>query len=632
MKLMPESRHRSIFGYLLVSAVLALGIFCALHGVLAQNMIDTHLLQVLAQLKVLNLTVNNGSPINLTANATTAVAVSFTVTGANGCGPVFYGGNVTATLFLGGVSSSFATACATSSPATSTRSLFGCYVVGTTTNNCPSANSSATANATATFSVWYFAKPTDASSTLYNGWNWGAFVGIVDSSGTTGFATSSGVRMNSLTAIALTTTTLNYGTVVAGADTSSTAQTTTIWNAGNTSTTLSVNGTALVSGANAMPTSSQHYATSTFTYGGSEQSLSSTALAVSGWLWNPAWVVSWATTTSYIASTAYSAGASANGYVYVSGGSISSPTNTVRFAKPSANGTISAWSSTQSLPTSLMGHGMVVMNGYAYIIGGDSTGGSATLTTTVLYAPISATGSIGTWATTTPMPTARAYSPIASYNGYIYAIGGLTCCYGADNAVFFAQPNSSTGQISNWTSTTVLPYSIYEGLAGEAAAYGGRVYVIGGQTDGGGTLSNAVYSAPISATGSLGSWTSTVSYPFAMTGMSVFIDNGLIYGVGGWNGSAATSVVYMAALLNSSTIDGSWNQVSSLPAVRENHAIAATNYSVYVVTGDNGSTNQSTVYFAPIRNKDLFWGLGVPSSTAGGAYSSTITYTAGYSP
>jgi hypothetical protein len=55
-------------------------------------------------------------------------------------------------------------------------------------------------------------------------------------------------------------------------------------NAGNSSTTLQLSGTALTLGLNEIATSSQHYATSSFTFGGSEQVLSGTATAVSGFL------------------------------------------------------------------------------------------------------------------------------------------------------------------------------------------------------------------------------------------------------------------------------------------------------------------------------------------------------------
>jgi hypothetical protein len=72
---------------------------------------------------------------------------------------------------------------------------------------------------------------------------------------------------------------LNASSTTGGAN-----QSTTVQNAGNSSTTLQLSGTALVKGANTIATSSQHYATSSFTFGGVEQQLSSSATAVSGFL------------------------------------------------------------------------------------------------------------------------------------------------------------------------------------------------------------------------------------------------------------------------------------------------------------------------------------------------------------
>ncbi len=218
-------------------------------------------------------TLNHGNAITLTVNTTTTVDVNFTVTDSNGCGDVFYGGNVTTTIFRSGVTS----ACAASD--------LNCYVsVATTTNNCPSATTTtSTANATITLGIYYFAQATDASSSFVSE-NWGAEVRVRDLAGVTSTATSTNRELNTTVGIDVSPATTTYGTVPINSNTGSTNQTTTVKNAGNASTTLKVSGTAMCLGGDCAATSSQHYATSTFTFGGLEQLLSDVDTVVSGFV------------------------------------------------------------------------------------------------------------------------------------------------------------------------------------------------------------------------------------------------------------------------------------------------------------------------------------------------------------
>src|SRR3989344_4004250 len=102
--------------------------------------------------------INSGtSTIVLTPNATTSVAVGYTVTDADGCGDVFYNGNVTTTLYRSGVSGG----------ASCTASNLNCYIkASTSTHSCSApASTSTSANGTTTLEIYYFADATDASST-----------------------------------------------------------------------------------------------------------------------------------------------------------------------------------------------------------------------------------------------------------------------------------------------------------------------------------------------------------------------------------------------------------------------------------------------------------------------------------
>jgi len=220
---------------------------------------------------VSNTTLNGASSIVLTPNATTSVSISTTITDTNGCSAIT-AGTTTVLLYRSGVSSS------TCLGAPNNRN---CYVANAfaATSTC----SSNSMNATATFGVYYFADATDASSSFASQ-NWIATVNFRDSSAATNTQDATGQELNTLLAINVTTSTINYGTVNANANTGSLNRTTTVQDAGNASTTLQISGTALVKGANVITTSSQHYATTSFTFGGSEQVVNSSPTTVSGFL------------------------------------------------------------------------------------------------------------------------------------------------------------------------------------------------------------------------------------------------------------------------------------------------------------------------------------------------------------
>lgn len=220
-----------------------------------------------------SLVVNNSNPIILTANTTTTVPVSFQVTDNNGCSDVFSSGNISVLLYRSSIGSS---SCNT------TQNNRYCYKVTTSTHNCSGMNNSA--NATSTFYVYYFADATDASSS-YVAQNWLATVIATDASNATGSADSSGVELNTLVAIDVTTSSIDYGTVNAGSNTGATNQIATTTNAGNSSTTLQLSAQeTLTYGSNVITTSSQRYATSSFTYPGASVALSDSATTVSGFI------------------------------------------------------------------------------------------------------------------------------------------------------------------------------------------------------------------------------------------------------------------------------------------------------------------------------------------------------------
>ena len=141
---------------------------------------------------------------------------------------------------------------------------------------------------------------------------------------------------------------------------------------------------------------------------------------------------------------------SANGYVYVIGGDDGTQT-LVQYAKLNADGTLGQWQTAANslLNGGVYSHTSVVANGYVYALGG--TGPDLAATTTVSYAKLNSDGTVGTWATTTPLGATQQFHTSAVANGYVYAIGG------SSNQVIiqYAKLNNN-GTLGSWQTTTTL--------------------------------------------------------------------------------------------------------------------------------------------------------------------------------
>ncbi len=320
-------------------------------------------------------------------------------------------------------------------------------------------------------------------------------------------------------------------------------------------------------------------------------------------------VGAWSTSTNPLPTTnANATSVEYGGYVYVMGGANSSGTfSTVYYAPLSSTGGVGAWStSTNPLPQVLSSATSVIYDGYVYVMGGDGSSGSLS---TVYYAPLSSTGGVGAWSTSTnSLPQVLYNATSVEYGGYVYVMGGYNGSSSL-STVYYA-PLSSTGGVGAWsTSTNSLPQVLYNATSVE---YGGYVYVMGGYN--GSSSLSTLYYAPISSTGGVGSWSTSTNSSLLQTldnTVSVTYD-GYIYVMGGYNGSANSADVYYASLSINGGL-GTWNtSPNSLPQVLNGATAVTYDGYVYVMGGYNGSSEVSTVYYASLSSTG---GVGVWSTS-----------------
>jgi hypothetical protein len=208
-----------------------------------------------------------------------------------------------------------------------------------------------------------------------------------------------------------------------------------------------------------------------------------------------------------------------------------------------------SWGTTTTLPTALTGLRAVAVPGttstsaFAIVTGGYNGSGN---TTTVWSNTLSNTGTVGgTWqgVPTSPLPSTVAHhamaeadptnSLVASGKAYVYVIGGqmLPTDVGGTSSIYMASVDPTSGAVGTWTQlTNSLPQSL---MAASATVHNGYLYVAGGLNTTGMPVA-AVYSAPVNADGTIGTWTTaTNALPMARAFGTMVVFGGIIYYING---------------------------------------------------------------------------------------------------
>ena len=208
-----------------------------------------------------------------------------------------------------------------------------------------------------------------------------------------------------------------------------------------------------------------------------------------------------------------------------------------------------SWGTTTMLPTALTGLRAVAVPGttstgaFAIVTGGYNGSGN---TKTVWSNTLSNTGTVGgTWqgVTTSPLPTTVAHhamadadptnSLVGSGKAYIYVIGGqkFPSDVGGTSSIYMASVDPTSGAVGTWTLlTNSLPQAL---MGASATVHNGYLYVAGG-LNATGTPVATVYSAPVNADGTIGTWTTAGNaLPTARAFGTMVVFGGIIYYING---------------------------------------------------------------------------------------------------
>lgn len=213
----------------------------------------------------------------------------------------------------------------------------------------------------------------------------------------------------------------------------------------------------------------------------------------------------------------------------------------------------------------------------------EATGWAKVLSTNTwlsLRAPLSGLVTEGdTWASKPDVPFLRRDSAIASANGKVYVIGGVTgggYCVWSCSPTYHNRVDEFDPATNTWTQKASMP-TARSGLI--AISLNNKIYAIGGYNSGGYLSVNEEFD-PAANT-----WVSRASMPTARQDAGGGTANGRVYVIGGYNGS----VLSVNQEYNPST--NSWTSRAALPAGRYSPASGSAGGKIYIIGGSSTNTN-----------------------------------------
>ncbi len=237
-----------------------------------------------------------------------------------------------------------------------------------------------------------------------------------------------------------------------------------------------------------------------------------------------------------------------NGYIYAVGGTTGggSTVATVYYSKVNSDGSIGAWTATTSLPAVRSSVSIATANGYVYVVGG--TNGTSPQNT-VYYAQTQSDGTLGAWTTSgNTLPAIRSSTGYGVANGFMYVIGGTNGTT-AQNTVYYAALNSD-GTVGAWTTSGSTLPGIRSGTT--AVIANNNVFVFGGLNAG--VPQASIYTTTLNANGTVNAWTTaTATVPLSMYQTTAVAANGYAYLFGGYDGTTLYGRMYYARLPGLST-------------------------------------------------------------------------------
>lgn len=239
--------------------------------------------------------------------------------------------------------------------------------------------------------------------------------------------------------------------------------------------------------------------------------------------------------------------------IYVCGGMVDShsgrqASSLVWRARPSGSGRIRSWQQDRSMPFPLYGHGQVAYGKWIYLIGGMTSGGHSSK---VLIGSLSPGGGIAEWRESLPLPVPLVKSAALMVGKYLLVAGGVTPGQGKTIAVptVYAAPIWEDGSIKTWyLASAKLPGAwLGFGRSDATLVFGEKsLFCIGGQDALWFAIKNMARAGFNPEDGEMGEW-GLMNLPDKFPQITQAVANrGRVYSVGGQSEGRATDAVWSA--------------------------------------------------------------------------------------
>ena len=214
---------------------------------------------------------------------------------------------------------------------------------------------------------------------------------------------------------------------------------------------------------------------------------------------------------------------------------------------------------------------MVAMFMLVILLISQSNPGSPSVPTPSPTATVAATtnSSLQRWKARAPLSVARRGIGLVAYGGQVYVVGGESAA-GVLSSVERYDP-----QTDGWTSLADKPHAVADVAA---ALIGDQIYVPGGRTVSGSPSAMVEVYSPETDT-----WESKAPLPTALSGYALVALEGKLYLFGGWDGSACVDFVY-----EYDPTEDVWTPKTPMPTARAYAGAAVVDGKIYVMGGYDG--------------------------------------------
>lgn len=314
--------------------------------------------------------------------------------------------------------------------------------------------------------------------------------------------------------------------------------------------------------------------------------------------------------------------------LYIGGSDGSKAVADVSVAEIVGGSTFDKWAPGPALPAPRQGAAVVFSDGVIYVMGGQDASGAPSSTVFELT-PNTQTGDLGSWTTddALALPAARSQATVAAAADGLFVIGGTNASGAATTTVWKSTLDTTNGKLGKWTDAQALSQPRAGSLAvlignylwvyGGADANGPTPTVLRGLVQTPAAAASPAPNAPAPAS-TVVRWDTNAkaNLPAGRVGATGFTANGVLYLIGGSDGSTPRSEVYWSIPTGGGDITA-WEHLpkTDLPEAVQGGSAAVSGGTVFVSGGESSAGLLASTARANLSPGEPFFQLGLLGAT-----------------